>query len=262
MAVRGLLLDLEGVLYQGDTVVDGAVEAVRGLEGMGLGLRYLTNTTTRPVAAIARAMAAMGFEVDASAIFTPAAAARRLLERDGVERLHLAAAPGLAEDFAAFELVDEAPEAVVVGDLYRGFDWQRLNEIFAMVLAGARLVALHKNRYCRRQGVLGLDLGPFVAALEYGAGVSAEVVGKPAPAFFELALDGLGLEAGEALMVGDDVDADIGGAQASGLRAVQVRTGKYRPADERRRDVVADAVIDSVNELAALIRHLDRPAAG
>ena len=95
-----------------------------------------------------------------------------------------------------------------------------------------------------------------MAALGYGAGVEAEIVGKPLPAFFELALDALGLEASEVLMVADDLDADIGGAKASGLRAVRVRTGKYTPCDERQGEIIPDAVIDSVNDLPGPLQRL------
>ena len=86
----------------------------------------------------------------------------------------------------------------------------------------------------REAGRLSLDVGPFVAALEYAAGVEAIVVGKPAPAFFHAAVADLGLPPGEVLMIGDDVEADVLGAIAAGLQGVLVRTGKFEPADERR----------------------------
>ena len=68
------------------------------------------------------------------------------------------------------ELVEQAPvDAVVMGDLYRAYDWDRLNLVFSMVRGGARLIALHKNRTCRRDQGIALDAGPFVAAVEYAA---------------------------------------------------------------------------------------------
>ncbi len=251
MAVRGLLLDLEGVLYQGDDAVPGAAEALDRLRAAGHEIRFLTNTTTRPRRAIAERMARLGFAAPAGDVFTPPVAAGLLLEAAGIKRLHLAAPDALGEDFAGFTLTDDEPEAVVMGDLHTGFDWDRLNRIYAMVRDGARLVALHKNRFCRRGDALGLDLGPFVAAVEYAAGVEAEVVGKPSQAFFDMALASLGLPAAEVLMVGDDIEADIGGAQAAGLRAVQVRTGKYSARDDAHPSVTPDARLDSIADLPA-----------
>ncbi len=256
MAVRGILLDLEGVLYEGDAPVPGAREAVEALRREGFHLRYLTNTTTRPRSHIVRRMRAMGFDPDPADIFSPAMAAGGFLKRQGIERIHLAAPASLAEDFAGFALVDEAPGAVVVGDLYTEFAWPRLNRLFQMTLDGARLVALHKNRYCRRAEGLSLDVGPFVAALEYASGEAAEVVGKPAPTFFDMAVDALGFGRDEVLMVGDDIEADIGGGQGAGLRAVQVETGKYSPRDREHPRVTPDARIPSINELRAEITRI------
>jgi len=250
MPLRALLLDLEGVLYQEGAPIAGALAAVRALEARGLALRYLTNTTTTSRAGVARRLAAVGLDIDLATLFTPLAAARQLLDRWGAKRIYLAAPPETAEDFAGLELADAGPvDALVVGDLYKAFDWDRLNFLFSLLHGGARLVALHKNRVCRRGEAIALDAGPFVAALEYAAGVEAVVVGKPAPAFFELALADLGVTAAEAIMVGDDIEADIGGAQGAGLRAIQVETGKFTPADLDHPRVTPDLRIASVAEL-------------
>lgn len=250
MPLRAVLLDLEGVLYQEGAPIAGALEAVRALDERGLALRYLTNTTTTSRAGVARRLAAVGLDIDMDALFTPLAAARQLLDRWGAQRIHLAAPPETAEDFADLELADAGPvDALVVGDLYKGFDWDRVNFLFSLLRGGARLVALHKNRICRRGEDIALDAGPFVAALEYAAGVEAVVVGKPAAAFFELALADLGVTAAEAVMVGDDIEADIGGAQGAGLRAIQVETGKFTPADLDHPRVTPDRRIASVAEL-------------
>lgn len=254
MPTKAVLLDLEGVVYEGEKPIEGAVAAVSRLEGMGLGLRYLTNTTTLARAGIAERLASLGLQIDPASLFTPLAAARRLLQAWGARRIRLAAPPQAAPDFAGLELVETGPvDAVVLGDLYRAFDWDRLNELFGLLSDGARLVALHKNRYCRRFGEIGLDVGPFVAALEYAANTQATVVGKPSPEFFRLALDDLGVTAGEAVMVGDDIDADIGGAQGAGLKAVQVKTGKFTAADLAHPTIHPEARIETLADLPELI---------
>jgi len=256
MALRGVLLDLEGVLYQDGRAIDGARHVVAGLRDAGLGMRFLTNTTIRPRAEVRARMQAMGFDAALDDIFSPAMAARRFLQDAGVSRIHLAAPEGLAEDFDGFTLVDGDPEAVVIGDLHTDFSWQRVNALYTMLRGGARLVALHKNRYCKRGDDLALDLGPFVAALEYAAGVEADVVGKPSPAFFAMALASLGLAAGDVVMVGDDIEADIGGAQGAGIRAVQVETGKYSARDRDHPLIVPDGRIPSVAALADFLAGL------
>jgi len=254
MRVKAILLDLEGVLYEGDRPIEGAAAAVARLRDMGLELHYLTNTTTRSRAGVAERLAGLGLTLETQKLFTPLAAARRLLIDRNERRIRLAAPPAAAADFAGLELVTSGPvDAVVIGDLYKEFDWDLLNELFVLLRGGARLVALHKNRYCLRANGIGLDVGPFVAALEYAAHIEAVVVGKPSPAFFRLALDDMGAAAGETVMVGDDIDADIGGAQGAGLRAVQVRTGKYTAADLRHPTVRPDDRVDSIAVLPDLI---------
>ncbi len=249
MAVRGVLLDIEGVLLDEGKPVAGAAAAVAALRARDLGVRFLTNTTTAPCAAVAARLASAGIEAAEEAVLTPAATAARALAERGVTRIHLAAPPALAADFQAFALVEEAPGAVVLGDLHEGFTFARLDALFAMVRDGAPLIALHRNRFTRRSGRISLDLGPFVAALEYAAQVEAEVVGKPSPAFFRAAVDGLGLSPDAALMVGDDIEADVGGALSAGLAAVQVRTGKYTARDEAPARPVPTGRIASVAAL-------------
>ena len=256
MAVRGALLDLEGVLYQADAPIALAREALDRLGTDGIALRYLTNTTTKPRGDVVGRMHAMGFALDLDEVFSPAMAAVAVLRREGLTRVHLAAPERLAEDFAGFDLVDDRVEAVVMGDLYTGYSWQRLNRLFQMVLDGAAILALHKNRYCRRDEGLSLDLGPFVAALEYAAGTTARVLGKPDRAFFDMALASIGLAAGEVVMIGDDIEADIGGAQSAGLRAVQVETGKYSARDRDHPSITPDARIATIADLPDLLARM------
>jgi HAD superfamily hydrolase (TIGR01458 family) len=126
-----------------------------------------------------------------------------------------------------------------------------MNRVFRRLNEGAGFVAMHRNLYWRTKDGLQLDGGAYVAALEAASGVSPVVCGKPAPAYFEAALEDLGVEAARAAMIGDDVVNDVGGAQAVGVRGVLVRTGKFRPSDLERGS--ADAVVDSIADVPALL---------
>jgi HAD superfamily hydrolase (TIGR01458 family) len=148
----------------------------------------------------------------------------------------------LLEDLEGVFLTADHPDYVLVGDLGEGFTYDRLNAAFRLLVDGAQLLALQKNRYWRREDGLALDAGPFVAALEYASGKKAVVVGKPERDFFELALREMGLAPHEAAMVGDDAESDVAGAQAAGLQGFQVKTGKYHPGDEGRPDLLLGSI--------------------
>lgn len=231
MLLRTVLLDLGGVFYQGDHLIPGALDALARLRASGLTLRFVTNTTRQSRTELLRELAGRGLAIAADELLTPAAAARDLLLARGLRPL-LLIHPGLAPDFTGLDATE--PNAVVVGDAGDHFRYADLNQAFRLLHAGAPLLALGRNRYFQDRDGLSLDAGPFVAALEYAAEVKAELLGKPAPALFAAALRATACPPAAAAMIGDDVDSDVNGALAAGLRGILVRTGKYRTGDEAR----------------------------
>jgi HAD superfamily hydrolase (TIGR01458 family) len=236
-----LLVDLDGTLYVGNELVEGAREAVDRLKSSGLALRYVTNTTRKPRREVSDHLRSLGFMFEEAEIFTPAIAAAGLI---GDRSCYPLVDQSLLEDLRGVTLVEDRPDYVLVGDLGAGFTYDRLNAAFRLLADGAELLALQKNRYWRKEDGLSLDAGPFVAALEYASGKRATVVGKPERDFFRLALEDMGLESHEAAMVGDDAEADVAGAQAAGLTGILVKSGKYRPGAEGTPDLVLDSVAE------------------
>ncbi|MCC7410151.1 MAG: TIGR01458 family HAD-type hydrolase [Gammaproteobacteria bacterium] len=223
--IRGVLLDIGGVLYVGERALPGAVGALARLRA-ALPVRFLTNTTRSSRRTICTRLAAMDIEVAAGELFVPATAVRAHLTAQGMSA-HLLVHPALREDLAGIP-AGTPPAAVVVGDAGEAFDYASLNTAFRHLVAGAELFALAANRSFRdADGGLSLDAGPFVHALEYASGCRARVFGKPSPDFYASALRSLGCAAGVAIMVGDDVEADVAGAMAGGMHGLLVRTGKY-----------------------------------
>ena len=251
--VRGVLLDLEGTLYEAGVAVPGAAAAIERLSSLGIAHRFVTNTTSRPRSAISRELAAMGIPADPESIFTAPLAARDYLIGSGLTRCHLMVAEAVLEDFAGIEHTDDSPQAVVVGDVGEGFSFERMNRVFRLLLEGAEFVTLARNRYYRGPGGLVLDQGPFVAALELASGRQALLAGKPSPRFFAPALAALGVSSSGAAIAGDDLEADVGGAMALGMRGILVRTGKFREAELAASAVRPDAILASIAELPGLL---------
>jgi HAD superfamily hydrolase (TIGR01458 family) len=159
-------------------------------------------------------------------------------------------------EFNALSIVDEHSDspvdAVVIGDLGEAWDYATLNRAFRLLMRQPRplLIALGMTRYWRAPDGLRLDVAPFIMALRHASGTAPTVLGKPAKAFFELALDRLGCGAGESFMIGDDIRGDVGGAQEAGMRGILVRTGKFQLTDLET-DIQPDVVLDSIADLPA-----------
>lgn len=252
--VTALLLDLDGVLYVEDEAIPGAPAAIARLRAGGIGLRFVTNTTARPRRAILGRLTALGFDVGPDELLTPAALAVRLVAERGYGRVALLADADVLEDFAGVpHSTDDTVDAVIVGDLGDRFGYEPLNRAFRQVMAGADLVALQRNRFWLTPDGLSLDVGPFVAALEYATGREALVLGKPSRSFFELALADLGVAARDAAMVGDDIESDIGGAQAAGIRGILVRTGKYLEDGVAASGITPTVTVDSIAAVPDLL---------
>jgi HAD superfamily hydrolase (TIGR01458 family) len=228
--VKAILLDIEGVVCVGGTVLPGSLDAISRIRELRIPLRFITNTTRRPRRQIACDLARLGVVVKTDDIFTPAVSAREYLCRHCLSPF-LLVHPNLHEDFAG--LGAGSGEAVVVGDAGSSFTYDLLNTAFRKIIHGAGFLALAKNRnFLDSDFELSLDAGPFVAALEYASGREATVLGKPAPTLFELAAGSTETAAAHVAMIGDDVEADVQGALAAGLKAVLVRTGKYQAGQE------------------------------
>ena len=251
--VEALLLDLSGVVYVQEEAVPGAAEALARLRAAGLPIRLVTNTTMRPRRSILERLERLGIEADPAELITPATLAKRRCAEAGHGSVSLLVLDELREDLEGLAERGDAIDAVIVGDLGEGWTYDALNRVFRQVMEGAELIALQKNRYWETAEGLSLDAGPFIAALEYATGREAVVVGKPSPAFFELALSELGVSAERAAMVGDDVEADVGGAMEEGLAGILVRTGKYREDLVRSSGVDPSATVDSIVDVPALL---------
>jgi ribonucleotide monophosphatase NagD (HAD superfamily) len=117
-------------------------------------------------------------------------------------------------------------------------------------------VALHRNTHFETSTGPALDMGAFLIGLEAASHTTATVVGKPAEAIFRAALVDIAGDVDDVVMVGDDLESDVLGAQALGMVGVLVRTGKYRSADLEGASARPDHVIDGIGHLPALLDSL------
>jgi HAD superfamily hydrolase (TIGR01458 family) len=248
--MAAILLDIDGVLQISGQPIEGGADAVKSLREAGHRLRFLTNNTTRSRASLAEELRGLGIELEDEELETTARAAAHALAGKRVLALTMDA---IRDDLEGVQLVGEEAEAVLLGgadespeENNRVFSYVNLARAFSELDAGAELYCLHKERWWQTSRGALLDAGAFVAGLEYAAGVQATVLGKPSASFFGAALDALDADPEGTWIVGDDIEADVGGGKSCGLRAILVRTGKFRSETLAQAVTRPDAIVDSI----------------
>jgi HAD superfamily hydrolase (TIGR01458 family) len=250
--MAAILLDIDGVLAISGTPIPGAVSAVAELRRRGHRIRFVTNDTRHSAGALGENLRAAGFELaDDELQTTPRAAARALAGK----RVLALTMPAIVDDLEGLELVGMNADAVLVGGCDEGgeaarvFSYLNLLRAFHELKAGADLYCLHKNRWWQTADGPRLDAGAFVTGLEYAAEAEATVLGKPSAQYFAAALEALDADPELTWMVGDDIEEDVAGAQAHGMKTILVRTGKFHPDDVERSRSRPDAILSSVAQL-------------
>ena len=248
--IKGFLIDLEGVLYSDNKLISGSIEIIKKLKKEGLNLRFLTNTTTAPRKIILDKLLNFGFDIEEREIFTPIIATKNYLRDNTVKKISLVTNLEIIEEFKEYEITQKDPEVVIMGDIYKNFNWEILDRIFKLVYVNkAALIALHQNKYCMRDGVVSLDLGPFVKAVEYASNKKSILMGKPEKNFFDMAIKDMGISKDAVFMIGDDIISDIKGAKDFEIKAIQVKTGKFQQEDCLEKFVQPDKRINSIIDL-------------
>ncbi len=275
--VRGLLLDLDGVLVLAGKAVPGAPEALAALDRRGFPYLVVTNTSLVSRGSLAGWGRSIGFTTPPDRFQSALSASAELVRHEyGDRAVFVIASDDALAEFVGLSVVDsagvdadpDAVAAVVLGDSPDQLTKANLDRAFRLVRGGAALIGMHRNPWWLTPEGPTLDAGAFLVALEWATGRKARIVGKPAPAFFRVAIERLAAEAaargeprlgrGDLAMVGDDVGSDIRGGRRAGLRTVFVRSGKHGDAElaaaaSGTRGYAPDAVAPSIAEVVAAL---------
>jgi len=217
------------------------------LKDSGISYRFVTNESRgNREALISRLKDAGLSNIQEDSVFAPAPYALKLIQ-DRQLRPYMLTKPSLLKEFPGIETA--YPNAVLVADAEENFTHQSLSKAFRILMEDDNnaFLALGNNRYTREPEGLSLDVGSYVAALEYATGRKAEIVGKPSAGFFLTAAEAMGCSAEECVMIGDDVIVDVHGAQDVGIRGMLVRSGKYIDGDETQITPAPWATADTLN---------------
>ncbi len=239
---RGVVCDLDGVVYRGEHAVPHAIESLAGIRAAGLRIVYATNNASRPPAHVADHLERLGVQLDAADVVTSSQAGARRLAGElpagatvlavGGEGVPLALDEAGLLPIRAERVLDHLDRGGTIAAVLQGFgpdvSWRDLAEAALAVSAGARWVATNTDITLPIDRGIVPGNGTLVGAVRDALGVAPIVVGKPHPPLYEAGAAVLGTSPAQTLAIGDRLDTDIEGAVNAGMDSLYVMTGVSR----------------------------------
>ena len=247
----GYLIDMDGVVYRGNTLIAEADRFIHELRATGVPFRFLTNNSQRTRRDVATRLQRLGMEVEEEHVYTCAMATARFLAKQKPNGTAFVIGEGgllTALHNNGYAIVDRDPDFVVVGE-GRTFNAEMLETALNMILGGARLVATNPDPTCPTATGTRPGCGAIVAMLEAASGVKAFSVGKPSPVMLRAARKELGLTTDQTIVIGDTMDTDILGGVQLGFKTILVLSGGTRREDLDRFAYRPDKIVDSIADL-------------
>lgn len=249
---QAILVDIDGVLRNGNELIDGASDFITHLQKNNLPACLLSNSTKFSSSSVRDFFKSKGIEVELPIITAVDVTADLIKSKYKTASIYCV--PSAKEDLSVVPDTEE-PEAVVIGDMADGWSYDLLNDMFNKVVKGAQLIAMQKNKFGKASKGLYLDAGAFITALEYASGIESTLVGKPAKTYFDCAISKVldlhpTITTESFLMIGDDLMVDIQGAQKCGGTGYLMLTGKTsKELLENTDEIKPDKVCDHLTQL-------------
>ena len=247
--IKGLLIDISGTLIENGIPISGSISWLNNLIDNDLPFLLLTNTTIKTRKELHSEILSLGFIINPDQIINPEVVAFEHIKNKYLDCKIRNLLPRHELNWDVFEKDIVNPDIIILGDLGDKFERSLLDDLMNQMLNGAELVALHKSKYWREDSKLKVDLGGYVALLEYTTGKKAHIIGKPSKTFFQEACRQLGVSAENVLMVGDDIYSDVLAAREAGLQVALVKTGKYLPENAKLAEKENVIKYDSISEI-------------
>ena len=248
---NGLLIDMDGVVYGGDTLIPGADDFINGLVKNSVPFMFMTNNSQRTPLEVVRKLKKLGIDVTEKHVYTSAMATGRFLASQIPNgTAYVLGEGGLLSSLhqSGITLVDTDPDFVVLGE-GRNFTLEMVQRAVDMILAGAKFITTNRDPSPKKKGWNNLGIAATTAMIEEAAGVKAFVVGKPGPVMMRSARKACGLETAETTIIGDTMDTDIQGGVQMGYKTILVLSGITKQEDFKKFAFKPDLVVNSVSDI-------------
>jgi len=250
--IKGVILDLDGTVYQGHEEVPGAARFINFLQETGRKFLFVTNRANRTPEEVSDQLRGFGVPCDVEHVLTSAQAAARYLRRG---RVFMVGEGGLrkALEEAGLVLTDESPDYVVVS-FDRDFTYGKMKTACRLIDEGARFIATNPDKGLRTEQGLVPGTGAIVASVAAGCGKEPVIIGKPEPLIVEMGVALLGLDKESVVAVGDNLATDIPAGNRAGVRTALLLTGISSREDLERSDAAPTWVVDDYEELQRIVQ--------
>lgn len=227
--IKGMIFDIEGTLTIDQKAIDEVAMTLEYLRAKGYQMRFVTNMTGKTPKQLSDNLKILGFYIEADEIETSVTTAIKYLDQHFKDSKGFLALPStLQSQFSHIQQDHQSPEFVVLGDLEDEMNYALLNKIFSYLRNGAQLIAFHRNLFFMRDNEYLLDTGIYIDAFEKLLFHKTIITGKPSKEIFVTAMTSMGLKSDEVIIIGDDINTDIKGAELLGITSVLVETGKFQ----------------------------------
>ena len=256
---KGFIFDLDGTIYLGERLIPGADRVIRLLRQAGRRVIFLSNKPLYTREDYAAKLTRLGIPTKPEEVVNSTFVLTRYLGKaaPGAKVFVMGELPFVAEMARAGFHLTENPDEVeyVVAAFDRTFDYRKYNIAFQAIKKGAHFIATNPDRTCPVEGGELPDCAGIIAALEAVTLKKVEVVvGKPSPITVQVALETMGLQAADCLLVGDRLETDIRMGKESGMKTALVMTGVTDASTLEASPLRPDYVFGSIADLEGLLR--------
>jgi NagD protein len=248
---KGFLIDMDGVIYNGDTMIPGADKFIKALQDEGIPFLFMTNNSQRTPLDTVNKVAKMGINIKEENVYTSAIATAWFLSfMKPKGTAYVLGEGGLITSLLhqGYTMANSNADFVVVGE-GRNFTLEMVNHAVDMILSGSKLIATNLDPSPKRPGWTNLGIKAVVAMIEEATGKKAFSVGKPSPVMMRSARKYLGLEASETIVIGDTMDTDILGGVQLGYTTILTLSGVSNKNTLEDFPFKPDLIVSSVAEL-------------
>ncbi len=223
----GFIIDMDGVIYHGNKLLDGVNQFVDWLEGSGKKYLFLTNSSERTQKELHEKLKRLGVNAGEDHFYTSAlATASFLASQNPNGSAYVIGDAGLIHALysVGYTINNVNPDYVVVGDTH-GYNFEKIELAVNLVLKGARLIGANPDISGPVENGISPSTKALIAPIEIATGKKAYYVGKPNPLMMRIALKKLEVQREEAIVVGDRMDTDIRAGLESEIDTLLVLSG-------------------------------------